>query len=581
LSSLEPDHVPGPRPLAVKETQLIDRVEEMELLKEAVDRAILGQGSLVFLHGEAGIGKTRLARELAAYARLRGMQVLSGRCPALFRMDGLPPYILWKEVIKDFMEVCTPGQLYRVIGYYPVEVSKLVPEINQMLGTVPSSFQLSPENSRDRLFEAVSQFITNISREVPLLVILDDLQWTDESSLLLLHYLARGVIKEPLLLLGAYRDADVDEKHPLIQVLTELNRERLLQSVLLRRMSMDDVSETIRRILEQDDVLKEFCELVYEKTRGNPFFVEEVVKSLKEEGVIYREKNRWKIKEVSEIEFPETVKSVIKKRISRLDDDCQNVLSMASFIEKDFTVEALREVTGFEENTLLGIMEKLLTTGLFKHRVVHGEDQCSFADVIVRDIVLGEVSPFKRRKLHGVVGCALEKVYANNIDDHLGELAFHFLEAGDKDRALDFFLKAGDKAMKVYANSEAVSYYQSALKLLGEKGEKVQEKTHVLEKLGDVERIVGEYGGSLKYWGDALLLSLKFSEKEEAARLHGKMATVFWHDLADAEKAKEHQDEAAKILEEMPENAELARIYSNKAQARWHGGGSCWRTLLR
>jgi hypothetical protein len=103
LDSLERDRIPSPRPLAAKETQLIDRVEEMRLLREAADRAVHGEGGVVFLYGEAGIGKTRLTRELGAYARLRGMQVLYGRCPALFRMDGVPPYVLWSEVIKDYL----------------------------------------------------------------------------------------------------------------------------------------------------------------------------------------------------------------------------------------------------------------------------------------------------------------------------------------------------------------------------------------------------------------------------------------------------------------------------------------------
>ena len=366
MASLEHGRIPSPRPIAAREIQLVDRVEEMKLLKEAVGRTIQGEGGLVLLYGEAGIGKTRLARELRAYAHLRGMQVLYGRCPALFRMDGVPPYILWKEVIKDYLETCSPEQLYKVIGYYPIEVSKLVPEIGQMLRNMPESFPLSPENSRDRLFEAVSQLITNISREKPLLVILDDLQWTDDSSLLLLHYLARGIYKETLLLLGAYRDTDVDEKHPLIPVLTELNRERLLQSIQLKRMSSDDVSEMIKRTLEQDDVPEEFCERVYEKTSGNPFFIEEMIKSLKEEEIIYREDNKWKIKEVLEIELPETAKSVVKKRISRLDDECQSVLTMASFIGKDFTFEALCGVTSVEEDKLLAIMEKIFKTGLFK-----------------------------------------------------------------------------------------------------------------------------------------------------------------------------------------------------------------------
>jgi len=563
--------VPAPRPSAAREIQLINRVEEMGLLREAVDRGVRGEGGLVFLYGEAGIGKTRLTRELGAYARLRGMQVLYGRCPALFRMDGVPPYVLWSEVIKDYLQACTPEQLYKVIGYYPSEVCKLVPEIRQKLGTIPKSLPISPEHERDRLFEAVSQFITNISKEAPLLVVLDDLQWTDQSSLLLLHYLARGVHRESLLLLGAYRDTDVDERHPLSPVLTELNRERLVQSAQLKRMSFDDASEMIKRILEQDDVPREFCELVYEKTRGNPFFVEEVIKSLKEEEVIYREENKYKIKEVSKIEFPRTVKGVIKARIGRLDDECQNVLTMASFVGKDFTFETLCGVTGVEEGKLLEIMEKILKTGLFKHKVIRGEDVCSFADIIVRDVVYEEVSPFRRKKLHNVVGCALEKVYAEKIDEHFGELALHFLESGDKDKALDYFLKAADKAAKVYANSEAVSYFQSAFRLLEEKEGELREKGQVLEKLGEIKNIIGERDACMKYWNDALLLWNQLNEKEKVSRLHRQMAMVFY-EMGDMVKAKESLDKALKTLETEPESVELARTYVLMAGGLWATG---------
>ena len=297
----------------------------MEVLKEAVYRAVHGEGGLVFIHGEAGIGKTRLVRELGAYARSRGVQVLYGRCPALFRMDGVPPYVLWKEVIKDYLGDCSPEQLHRVIGFYPAEVAKLVPDISLKLRTIPQSFPISPEQEQNRLFEAVSQFITNISEETPLLVVLDDLQWTDPSSLLLLHYLARSVQKASLLLLGAYRSTDIDAKHPLTPVLAELNRERLPESIQLKRMSLSDISEMIKSILEQEDIPEEFCKLVYEKTKGNPFFTEEVVKSLKEDEVIFREDQMWKFKNISRIEFPETIKNVLKTRFSRLDDECMNV----------------------------------------------------------------------------------------------------------------------------------------------------------------------------------------------------------------------------------------------------------------
>ncbi|NIO36593.1 tetratricopeptide repeat protein [Candidatus Bathyarchaeota archaeon] len=564
--------VPGSSPVAVREIQLIDRAKEMEVSRKAVDRAIRGEGSVVFLHGEAGIGKTRLARELGAYARSKGMQVLSGRCPALFRMDGVPPYILWEEVIKDYLETSTPEQLFRVIGAYPVEVSKLVPELKHKLRTFPQSFPLSPEHSRDRLFEAVSQFITNISRETPLLVILDDLQWTDRSSLLLLHYLARGVYKESLLILGAYRETYIDEKHPLSPVLTELNRERLLQSVPLKRLSFDDVSEMIKRILEQDEVPKEFCRLVYERTRGNPFFVEEVIRSLKEEETIYLEAKRWKVKEVSKIEFPKTVKSVLKKRIGRLDDETQTVLTIASFVGKDFTFEALRAVTQIEENKLLDIMDKILKAGLIKQQVFHGEDVCSFADILVRDVVAEDVSPLRRKKLHGEVALALEKVYEQKIDEHFGELALHFLEGGEKRKALDYFLKAGAKAVEVYANIEAVSYFQSAYAILEEREGALEEKADVLEKLGNVRRLVGEYAACLSSWNDALLLRKQLHENEKLSRLHRKMANLFWETMGEAKKAEEHHEKALKILKGEPESVELATLYEDMAHMYYRIG---------
>jgi len=565
LASIERERVPSPRPVAAREIPLVDRVEEMNVLKEAVYRAVHGEGSLVFIHGEAGIGKTRLVRELGAYARSRGVQVLYGRCPALFRMDGVPPYILWKEVIKDYLGECTPEQLYRVIGFYPAEVAKLVPELSQKLRTIPQSLPISPEQEQNRLFEAVSQFITNISQESPLLVVLDDLQWTDPSSLLLMHYLARGVRKAPLLLLGAYRSTDIDAKHPLSPVLTELKRERLPQSVSLKRMSLDDISEMIKQILEQDDIPPEFCQMVYEKTRGNPFFAEEVIESLKEEGTIYREGNKWKFKEVSKIEFPESVKNVLKARFSRLDDECQNVLTLASFVGNDFTLEAMSALTGIEENRLLELMDKMLKTGLIKEREIHGEGVCSFADILVRDVVYEEVSLLKRKKLHGVVGCALEKVYAKKNDEHLGELASHFLEAGERDKALDYFLKAGDRAGKIFANSEATSYFQSALRLLEEKEGELQQKKNVLERLGDTKRLVGEYEAGIKYWNDALPLVEQLNEKESSARLHRKMANAFWINLGDREKAKEHHQKALKILEALPEDVELASLYEDMA----------------
>jgi tetratricopeptide (TPR) repeat protein/tRNA A-37 threonylcarbamoyl transferase component Bud32 len=564
--------VPPLRPSGIKEIQLVNRYEEMTILREAVDKTVRGEGGLVFLYGEAGIGKTRLARELGAYARLRGMQVLYGRCPALFRMDGVPPYVLWNEVIKDYLQVCTPEQLYKVIGYYPGEVCKLVPEVRQKLGMVPQSLPISPEHERDRFFEAVSQFIVNVSKEAPLMVVLDDLQWTDQSSLLLLHYLVRGVQKEHLLLLGDYRDTDIDERHPLTPVLNELNRERLLQSVRLKRMSLHDICEMIKGILEQDEVPSGFCEMVFEKTRGNPFFAEEVIKSLMEEGIVYRERNKWIVRELSKIEFPKTVKSVVKSRLSRLDDECQSVLIMASFVGKDFAFEVLREVTGIEEEKLLQVMERILKTELVKEKVIRGKDVYSFADAIVKDVMHEEISHLRHKKLHNSVGLALERAYANKIDEHFGELAYHFLEGGNSEKALDYFLKGGEKAEAVYAHGEASSYLQHALTLIEEKEGEVEDRARVTERLGDIKSLVGEIDSSLEWWNKSLMLWSQLENRKDVSRVHVKMARLLWERVGEREKASKHHQAALDILGKEPESEELANLYEDISHMLWRSG---------
>ncbi len=564
--------VPSPRPVVMREVQLIDRIEEISLLKEAADRATRGEGGLVLLHGEAGIGKTRLARELRAYSRLRGMQVLYGRCPALFRMDGVPPYTIWSEIIKDYLENSNPEQLYRVIGYYPAEIVKLVPELHQRLRTIPQSLPIGPEHEQSRLFEAVSQFIVNISRENPLLVVLDDLQWTDPSSLLLLHYLARGVQKTSLLLLGAYRSTDIDANHPLSPVLTELNRERLPQSISLKRISFNDTSELIKNILEQDDVPAEFCKLIFEKTRGNPFFTEEVVKSLKEEEVIYRLGDKWAFKDVSRIDFPENVKNIVKARIGRLDPYCQRVLKLASFVGNDFTMEALCGVTGVDEDKLLETIEKILESGLVKEKVIRDEDVYSFVDVIVRDVVHEGISHLRHKKFHGTVGHALEKVYAKNIDAHFSELALHFLESGEKDAALDYFLKAAEKARQVYAYSEAFSYFQHALELLEERRDTTEQQAHVIEKLGELKAWMGEGEAGMEYLERSIVLRTEMGDNKNVARLHSTMASGLWNVMGDREKASEHHRLAREMLEKEPESVELAGLYEDIAHMLWRTG---------
>jgi tetratricopeptide (TPR) repeat protein len=245
---------------------------------------------------------------------------------------------------------------------------------------------------------------------------------------------------------------------------------------------------------------------------------------------------------------------------------------MASFIGNDFSFEALSAVTDIGENELLEVMENMLKTGLVKERAIRGKDVYSFVDIMVRDVVHEEISHLRRKKLHNVVGCALEKTYAQKTDEHLGELAYHFLEGGNHNKALEYLLKAGEKAIQVHANTEAVSHLKSALTLLEDKEGELGTKGRVLEMLGDAENLIGEYENCMKHWDDAFQLWSRLDEEEGASRLNRKMANVLWDKKGDTEKAKEHHDKALKILETQPESVELASLYEDIAHMYYRTG---------
>ena len=182
----------------------------MTLLRCLADKATEGEGAVFFLSGEAGIGKTRLTKEIKPHADSHGMRILYGRCPAVFQTSSGSPYAVWKEIIRDYIRKSTDDQLQRVAGSYPVALCKLIPEAASRLN-VSEQASLREDLEHERLFEGISEFFRNISETEPLIIVLDDLQWSDKSSLLLLHYLSHLAYRENILFLGVYRDTELDK----------------------------------------------------------------------------------------------------------------------------------------------------------------------------------------------------------------------------------------------------------------------------------------------------------------------------------------------------------------------------------
>jgi hypothetical protein len=455
--------IPTPEPRWAQ--PLVDREQEMKILRARLDAALRNEGSLVFITGEAGIGKTRLAYELRSYAKLRGAQCLMGRgC----EREGAVPYQPWSDIIKEYFRWAPSLLLFKAVGAFAPELAKLVPEVGEKLGSIPPSVPAPTAQQHVRLYEAVTQFFVSISKESPLVLFLDDLQWFDDASMKLLHHMARVITAERLLVVGAYRDLELDDQRSLSRTVAEINRERLFHALPLKRLAFSEVCQMIRQTFGEK-VPSELPDLVYSKTEGNPFFVEEVLRSLVDEGAVYPVEKGWGVKSLSDVHVPRGIKEVLGKRLECLDEESCHVLSAAAVIGREFSFPVLREVTGLGEDRLIDIIDKCLQARLVVDRHVPGEEVYAFADSQLRDVLYEGISPVRRRRHHMKVGEAVEKVYARKIDDYLEALAYHFLEGNELSKAVDYSQKAGDKATRLFAWDQARRYYETVLKLM-EKG---------------------------------------------------------------------------------------------------------------
>jgi class 3 adenylate cyclase/DNA-binding CsgD family transcriptional regulator len=440
----------------------------MDQLKAALESALSGRGSLVMIVGEPGIGKTRLAEEFGVYAGLRGAQVLTGRS---YEGEVALPYRPFVEAFRQYAQARPDPELRRELGEGAPEVAKLVSEVRRRFPDIPEAPPLEPDAERLRLFESVTTFVHNAAAANPLVILLDDLHWADKPSLLLLRYLARSIGGQRVLLLGAYRDVELDRTHPLAEVVADLRRERLYRRLLLRGLSEEDVLAFVTAIEPSDESAAQrqvLAAALYRETEGNPFFMSEVLSHLMEEGKFYREAGRWtsKVTSISDFGIPEGVREVVGRRLSRLSEGCNRVLTLASTMTGGFSWEELKAITGESESALLDLLDEALAAQVIQERRTDHGATYDFSHALIRQTLYGELSTPRRVVLHRQIGEALEELHARNLEPHLAELAHHFYQAapgGDVDKAIEYATRAGDRAVDLLAYEEAAGHFETAL----------------------------------------------------------------------------------------------------------------------
>ena len=442
----------------------VGREPEQKQLQTAFSGAMSGQGALMMVVGEPGIGKTALCEQLATYVTLRGGKTLVGHC---YEEGSLSlPYLAFVEAMRSYVLTRETRDLRKELGTGAADVARIVSEVREKLKVEPR-FPESPEEERYRLFQAVTSFLTNAAKVQPLLIVLEDLHDSDKGTLEMLIHVSRNLSGARLLIVGTYRDVEVDRTHPLSAALAELRRVATFDRVLLRGLNADEV----RRMLEsitREEVPWSLAEAVHRQTEGNPLFVQEVVRYLVEEGLISREEGHWKATTL-EMSIPEGLRDVVGKRLSGLSPECNRILSIASVIGRDFRLDALQKVADVSDDELFTALEEAKGAAVLEEQASVGIGASfRFTHAFFRQILYEEMFAPRRIRTHQQVGRALEDVYARRREDHAAELAEHFAQSTEHDdlvKALEYSEMAAERASSVYAYGEAVRLLEQALKV--------------------------------------------------------------------------------------------------------------------
>jgi predicted ATPase/DNA-binding CsgD family transcriptional regulator len=443
----------------------VGREAEVQQLRSAFDVASSGYGALVMLVGEPGIGKTALCESLAAFAVASGGRALVGHCydEGSFRL----PYMPFVEALETYAQEQDADVLRADLGSCATDIARVVPTVGERL-RLSRSLPTAPDEDRERLLRAVSDVLRNAARTRPLLLVLEDLHDADRDTLDLLSYIARKLEGSRVLVVGTYRDVEVDRAHPLSAALTEFRRASTFARIQLRGLSTDEVHQLLAES-SQHSVPRPFAELLHRQSDGNPLFVHEMLRFVIDEGLVQRRDGglRRVGSETLASRIPEGLRDVVGKRLSRLSSSTNRLLGVASVIGRDFQLDILRRICGQSEEELEAALEEASAAVIIEERSVVGTTiTYRFTHAFFRETLYDEIVAPRRIRLHQQVARELETVHGRRLNQHAAELAEHYAyssEGADLAKAVRFGELAARHAADVFAYGEAARHLERAL----------------------------------------------------------------------------------------------------------------------
>jgi tetratricopeptide (TPR) repeat protein len=445
--------------------------------------------------GEPGIGKTSLCEQLSTYVTLRGGRTLVGHC---YEAGSLSlPYLAFVEALRSYVLSRDPKDLKEELGSGAADVARIISEIRERL-KIRLRTQKDPEEERYRLLQGVSEFLTNAANVQPMLIVLEDLHDADKGTLEMLTHVSRNLAGARLLIVGTYRDVEVDRSHPLSAALAELRRVSTYGRILLRGLNADEVRRMMETICGHA-VPWGLGEAVHRQTEGNPLFVQEVIRYLAEEGLIARREGQWHPTKDTPLEMsiPEGLRDVIGKRLSLLTPECNRLLSVASVIGREFALDTLKAVAGINEDVFVNALKEAVRLSILEERSQRGMVRYRFTHAFFRQTLYEEMIAPQRLKLHHQVAHTLETLYARHLKEHAVELAEHFSHSSDPAdlrKAVEYGEMAAKRATRVYAYGEAVRLLEQALRVQEVLDpEDKAKRCDLLLALGDALLLAGEH----------------------------------------------------------------------------------------
>jgi class 3 adenylate cyclase/DNA-binding CsgD family transcriptional regulator/tetratricopeptide (TPR) repeat protein len=455
-----PGALVGAAPAARPAALFVGRGAEMAQLTNALDNAWQGRGQVVLLSGSGGMGKTRLAQELAHKAEAKGMQVLWGRC---LEEPGAPPYWPWRQLIRGHVRAGGGVEAAQALGWGLADIAGLVPELAAQLGAPPPEAEADDTaQTRFRLFDAVVGFWRLAAERAPLLLIFEDLHWADATSLRLLAFLAAELEDSRLMVAATYRDTELSRQHPLFETLAELARSPVFRRLELTGLSSEE-AEQLMTAASGGAASASFMSAVHARTEGHPLFLEETLRLAMEA----RAAQPAGFDEQLLHRIPNGVREVIGKRLNRLSERAGRVLSTAACIGRSFDLALLARLEAERsEDEILQALEEALAVRLIEP--VPQSQQFRFSHALIRDTIYDEMLGLRRARLHLRIGEMLEQQLADDESGILPQLAYHFSEAGAGQavrKALDYARRSADAAARLFAFEEAARLHGLALRI--------------------------------------------------------------------------------------------------------------------